>query len=234
MKVGTDAVLLAAWADPGDARHILDIGTGSGVIALIAAQRTAIFCQIDGVEIQEADCDQARANAAASPWRDRVRMIHVAVQDHDPPYRYDVILCNPPYFINSLRPPGDGRTRARHTVSLDHDMLISAVDRLLSPKGQANFIMPPVEGNKFRISMEASGMPATRICSFRTRAGKTVERVLMTFARSSPVTDSPLAGGNVHAVSGPVDSGEMLLYGEGNRWSKEYTDLTRDLYLPRS
>ena len=234
MKVGTDAVLLAAWAHLPQAQRVLDIGTGSGVIALIAAQRTAFNCHIDGIEIQEADCTQATANAAASPWSDRISMICIDAQDYDPPYRYDVILCNPPYFINSLRPPGEGRTTARHTVSLDHAVLISSVRRLLSSSGTANFIMPPEEGNQFRELMEKAGLPATRICSFRTRAGKNIERLLMTFARSTAGADGLASKGNNPAfMSKPDEITEILLYAEGNRWTREYTDLTKDLYLPR-
>src|SRR5689334_10782076 len=98
MKVGTDAVLLAAWADLHNALRVLDIGTGSGVIALIAAQRTGSTCHIDGIEIQETDCAQAAANVAASPWFDRTTIVCTSVQEYFPPYQYDVILCNPPYF----------------------------------------------------------------------------------------------------------------------------------------
>lgn len=228
MKVGTDAVLLAAWADLGGARRVLDIGTGSGVIALIAAQRTDESCAIDGVEIQEADYTQALANVAASPWADRVRITRSAIQDYDPPYRFDVILCNPPYFINSLRPPGDGRTTARHTVTLDHAALSATVDRLLARNGTANFVMPPEEGSRFKTLMEAEGMRATRITSFRTRRGKNIERVLMSFARVGEDAAKPSPDG---ATS--IRETALLLYGDGNAWSKEYADLTAELYLPR-
>ena len=233
MKVGTDAVLLASWANLSNAKRVLDIGTGSGVIALIAAQRTAVNCHIDGIEIQEADCAQAASNVAASPWPDRVSIVCAAVQDYSPPHCYDIILCNPPYFINSLRPPGPGRTTARHTVQLDHASLISSVDRLLSPTGKASFIMPPEEGNKFKFSMEAAGLQVTRICSFRTRAGKNIERVLMTFARLTPASGDPVTRDSPFNVPKSVELSEILLYDEGNRWSKEYAELTQDLYLPR-
>jgi tRNA1Val (adenine37-N6)-methyltransferase len=233
MKVGTDAVLLAAWADLRGAQRVLDIGTGSGVIALIAAQRTPVTCLIDGVEVQEADCLQAIDNAAASPWRDRVRMICSALQDYDPPFRYDVILCNPPYFINSLRPPGDGRTTARHAVTLDHAALITSVCRLLTPSGNASFIMPPEEGNQFKISIEAAGLRATRICAFRTRREKGIERILMTFARA-PLANDSAPGNRLYGRGEPVEATEILLYEQGNHWSSAYADLTRDLYLARS
>jgi tRNA1Val (adenine37-N6)-methyltransferase len=233
MKVGTDAVLLASWADLSNAKRVLDIGTGSGVIALIAAQRTMADCHVDGIEIQEDDCAQAVSNAAASPWSDRVHILCTAVQDYHPRYRYDIILCNPPYFINSLRPPGEGRTTARHAVQLDHATLISSVDRLLSPLGKASFIMPPEEGKQFESLITPAGMQATRICSFRTRAGKRVERVLMTFARLEQASVDQATGDSDLELPMSLEVSEILLYDEDNRWSREYTELTQDLYLPR-
>ena len=231
MKVGTDAVLLAAWAEVEGARRILDIGSGSGVIALVAAQRTNDSCLIDGVEIQTNDCTQAAANAAASPWSHRVRLTCCAIQDHHPEYEYDVILCNPPYFIKSLLPPKEGRTAARHTVTLDHESLAGAVDRLLSKTGAANFIMPPDESDQFRKVMETRGMLTSRVCWFRTRAGKKTERVLMSFMRALELSErsSLLAGSATY----PHEE-EIQLYADGDQWTAKYSALTADLYLPRS
>ena len=228
MKVGTDAVLLAAWADLQNAKRILDIGTGSGVIALIAAQRSNDLCQIDGIEIQTEDCEQATANATASPWSERVNIIHRAVQDHHPPYRYDVILCNPPYFNNSLRPPTEGRSTARHTVTLDHVTLVESVERLLAENGSASFVMPPDEGGLFKIEMENRGMEIVRMCRFRTRAGKKIERVLMSFRRARPQDSTVQENTTRH----PAEE-ELLLYASGDEWTDEYFALTRDLYIPR-
>ncbi|MEJ1237824.1 methyltransferase [Chryseolinea sp. T2] len=228
MKVGTDAVLLAAWAEVQSAHRILDIGSGSGVIALVAAQRTSDSCLIDGIEIQSGDCNQAASNVASSPWSHRIQMICCAIQDHHPAYQYDVILCNPPYFINSLLPPREGRTAARHTVTLDHEALSKAVERLMTKGGTASFIMPPGESDQFKRVMEAKGFETTRVCRFRTRAGKKVERVMMTFMRAegkSSLLDRP--------TSFPREE-EILLYAEGDEWTAKYSALTQDLYLPRA
>lgn len=232
MKVGTDAVLLGAWVNLNNVSRLLDIGTGSGVIAIMAAQRTTHDCQIDGIEIQAPDCAQATANANASPWAQRIRIVHTALQDFHPPYRYDVIVCNPPYFINSLQPPTNGRTTARHTVSLDHDALVTAVDRLLSPTGRASFIMPSEEGNQFRMDMKERAMQLTRITYFRSRRERKIERFLMTFMRQSAVANDPIQVGGHNSKPILLET-EVLLYEEGNRWTKDYTELTQDFYLTR-
>ncbi|MGC3948760.1 MAG: methyltransferase [Chryseolinea sp.] len=231
MKVGTDAVLLAAWVSMRDAKHVLDIGTGSGVMALIAAQRTSAECLVCGVEIQPKDCAQAAANVAASPWSKRVQIICSAVQDHQPGYRYDVIICNPPYFINSLRSPETGRNTARHSITLDHNSIVDAVNRLMSESGTANFVMPPDEGNQLRAAMETAGMQLQRFCRFRTRAGKKVERVLMSFGRT--LSENP-EGVSDPAQVHSIDEEEILLYEHGGDWSAKYSELTHDLYLPRT
>jgi tRNA1Val (adenine37-N6)-methyltransferase len=218
MKVGTDAVLLAAWVRYNHARNVLDIGTGSGVMALIAAQRTSPECMIDGVEIQDADAVQASANAAASRWSSRIRIVHAAVQDYRPPERYDIILCNPPYFINSLLPPNTGRTVARHATTLDHATLLKAIGRLLAKDGTAHVVMPAAEGGQFIGHLEIHGFHCSRKYLFRTRAGKDVERLLIAFGQA------PL----------PCEHGEILLYDDtGNAWTEGYKALTGDLYLPR-
>ena len=115
MKVGTDGVLLGAWADAGaDARRILDVGTGTGLIALMLAQRTAALpgVRITGVDVD--DVSQACENAAASPWAARVEFVQCPVQEYRPGERFDRIVSNPPYFVDSLTCPDAGRTTASH------------------------------------------------------------------------------------------------------------------------
>jgi len=233
MKVGTDAVLLAAWVNFGKATRVLDIGTGSGVIALIAAQRTPDHCVIDGVEIQDADCEQAASNAAHSPWSSRINIIHTDIQHFQPVSPYDVILCNPPYFINRLLPLGSGRTTARFIVTLDHTMLVAAMDRLLSPEGTANLVMPPDEGTRLMRSMQDAGLQTTRLCHFKTRPGNRTERLLMTFARARRKLYTIEERFDDHSLSPVMEESEIQLYEEGDSWTKQYRDLTQELYLPR-
>ena len=134
MKVGTDGVLLGAWAGvrPSD-RRILDVGTGTGLIALMMAQR-APEALITGVDVEEVS--QARENAAASPWGGRVVFEQCPVQEFAPDERFDLILSNPPFFVDSLTCPDEGRTTARHAVRLPFDQLRDAVMRLLAAEGR--------------------------------------------------------------------------------------------------
>lgn len=221
MKVGTDAVLLGAWADLDGATRILDIGTGSGIIALIAAQRAAGECLIDGIEIQSPDCAQAIANVAASPWSDRIQIVNTPVQAFAPPYHYDVILCNPPYFSNSLLSPASGRTIARHTVTLDYEDLAAACARLLSLNGTVSVILPAGDGAAFTVLMNNAGFVVCRSTAFRARPGKKTERILLAFRRSRMDTNPA------------VQRSELELYGAGDEWSPAYRQLTGTLYLPR-
>ncbi len=132
MKVGTDGILLGAWAPVTNARRILDIGSGSGLIALMLAQRSPADCRIDAVELDSNAARQARENAAASPWHERVTVIESAIQTYQAA-PYDLIVSNPPYFVagQSFRDPA--RALARHTGGLDSRDLLAACDRLLAP-----------------------------------------------------------------------------------------------------
>ena len=130
MKVGTDGTLLGAWVRlPDTTRSILDIGTGSGLIAIMTAQRSS-EAHITAIDI-DADCAaQARLNAEASPWSDRFSVLHTSLQDFTTKERFDVIVSNPPYFIDSLTSPDAGRTTARHTATLPFEELVSGVQPL--------------------------------------------------------------------------------------------------------
>jgi tRNA1Val (adenine37-N6)-methyltransferase len=218
MKVGTDAVLLGAWARVANANRILDIGTGSGIIALMVAQRSMPTTRIDAVEIEEQDAAQAAENFSGSPWSERLH-IHVGpIQGFTPPGAaspYDAIVSNPPYFINSQEPPNKRRHEARHTVTLDHVALLGAADRLLQPQGTLNVVLPFTEGLQFIDLAKQQGFFCTRQYSFRTREGKPIERWLLEFSRNERETET----------------GEILLYKEKLEWSDSYVELTRDFYL---
>ena len=116
MKVGTDGVLLGAWADCNGAKRILDIGTGTGVIALMLAQRNA-EAEVQAVEIDETATRRARSNFDLSPWAERLTVENCAVQEFAPAEKFDLIVSNPPYFVDSLLPPDAKRSTARHTTT---------------------------------------------------------------------------------------------------------------------
>jgi len=136
MKVGTDGVLLGAWVALGAAdRLLLDVGTGTGVIALMLAQRSPA-AGVTALDIDAACAEQARANADRSPWGGRVTTCCAPVQEYRPEEPFDLVVSNPPYYDRSLLPPDAGRTTARHTVALTHGELIAAACRLLAPEGR--------------------------------------------------------------------------------------------------
>lgn len=214
MKVGTDAVLLGSWAIVSKAKSILDIGAGSGVIALMAAQRTD-DTKIDAVEIENQSAQQARENVLNSPWPARVFIHNVSVQEFIANKQYDVIISNPPYFNNSQQPPDRRRHQTRHTVTLDYNTLLSTVHRLLKPDGKFNVILPFSEGLHFINLAVQSGLFCSRKYSFRTRTEKPVERWLLEFSYYEL----------------PTEKGEILLYENGLVWSESYSSLTRPFYL---
>lgn len=216
MKVGTDGVLLGAWADINGANHILDIGTGSGVIALMLAQRTNSDSIIDAVEIDDIAFEEAKENSKASPWPERVSVYHSAIQNFKKEIRYDLIISNPPYFLNSYKPPDEKRLAARHAETLSFDDLLVASDRLLKSTGRLNVVLPITEGEQFITLANSKNFMLTRKWTFRTRLEKPVERYLLEFSKHTEK---------------PMETGEIRLYDQDENWSEEYCELTRDFYL---
>lgn len=141
MKVGTDGVLLGAWCPVEGARHVLDVGTGCGVIALMIAQRNA-SAVIDAIDIDHDAIEEATLNFKASPWGERLTAIEGDFNELQTAERYNLIVSNPPYFTNGVLPTGDARTQARHTGTLSYRQLIEGASRLLSDDGTLALITP--------------------------------------------------------------------------------------------
>ncbi len=218
MKVGTDGVLLGAWVGvhPTD-RHILDIGTGTGVIALMMAQRTP-EARIIGVDID--DVTQARENAAASPWAARLSFEQCPVQAYVSPQPFDLIVSNPPFFVDSLTSPDAGRTTARHAVSLPFEELCSAVVRLLAAEGRFAVVLPVTEATRFLKVCDGVLVP-TRRTEVRTTPHRAPKRVLLEFMRADDA-------GAKH----PLICSELVIgTGVHEEYTPEYKALTRDFYL---
>ncbi len=204
MKVGTDAVLLGAWVNVGNAKTILDIGTGCGVIALMLAQRSA--ARIDAVEPDGNSVMEAQKNFNNSRWSDRLSIHHTSIQayQHLP---YDLIVSNPPFFSNSLLPPKATRQVARHTGTLSFDDLLHA-----TKGGRLAIILPTAEGNLFRKKARDHGLYCNRSLAFYSRRNKPQERWLMEF--SSKETEESMEN--------------LILYEENDRWTAVYADLVKD------
>jgi tRNA1Val (adenine37-N6)-methyltransferase len=215
MKVGTDGVLLGAWVHVQKAKRILDIGTGTGVIALMLAQRTKPTVTIDAIEIDSNAIDDASENFSSSPWKERLTLHHERVQEFNTLEKFDLIISNPPYFIDSFKPPNDQRVIARHSESLSFSDLLRVTEKLLSDKGKLNVVLPYTEGLQFIDLAEKSGFYCSRKWSFRTRKEKAIERFLLEFSR----------------IKTDLDESEILLYSSDENWSENYQELTRDFYL---
>ncbi|MDR1864946.1 MAG: methyltransferase [Bacteroidales bacterium] len=218
MKVGVDSVLLGAWADVSQASRILDVGTGTGLLALMLAQRNPA-AMIDAVEIDPAACLQALQNVSDCPWANRIRVIcddfrHFACRDVVA--RYDMLISNPPYFTNSLKSAGEQRRLARHNDSLPFSALIDGQKRLLSPEGVMAVILPPAEAQLFIRHAVSEGLFVKRLLHVRTVSSAPPRRVLMELSRTATNVD------------------ERMLCMENiarDDFTCEYRELTGDFYL---
>lgn len=181
MKVGTDALLLGAWARCSHATRVLDIGTGTGVLALMLAQR-APQAHIDAIEIDIAAAEQAAQNAAHSPWHSRVTVYEASLQQFattNTQAIYDLIVSNPPFFHQSLKTPDPKRAQARHTDSLLHDVLLHNTAQLLLPNGSCCFVLPANQSAGFVKKANANGLYLHKKMAICTRPNKPPKRVLL-------------------------------------------------------
>jgi tRNA1Val (adenine37-N6)-methyltransferase len=214
MKVGTDAVLLGAWVDCHDSKKVLDIGTGSGVIALMLAQRTGTESKIDAIDVEPNDCKQAHENFSNSPWPNKLAIYCNDVREFTSMESYDLIVSNPPYFQNSWLPPSDKRKVSRHTQTLTHEELLLSAKRLLSSAGRLAIILPYAEGISFIEKAEKHSFHCIRQTNFRSRIEKPIERLLLEFAFQ------PLK----------KIEGDLIHYSLPEKWSDEYILLTKEFY----
>ncbi len=214
-KVGTDGTLLGAWVDVKNARHLLDIGTGSGLIALMLAQRSKPDALIEAIEISLPDYTQASENIKHSPWPKKLTAVHTSLQQFESKSLFDCIVSNPPYFNKSFKPPNVNRVVPRHTESLSFFDLIQHSQRLLSDEGTLNVILPFTEGLQFIDMAFQQSLILSRKWAFRTRAEKPIERWLLEFRRKAQ----------------PLEEGEICLYATEDEWSHDYKFLTKDFYL---
>ena len=179
MKVCTDACVLGAWAGVESAQYILDIGTGTGLLALMAAQRSSSVKQITALEIDSVAFEQASENSRNSPFHSLINVQNVAVQDFIPPILgYDYVICNPPFYENQMLSPQFKTNQAHHSVSLRHSELIAAVARLLKPDGTLGVLLPLAQSKTFSLEAIKMGLQTKRNLFLRHNAQKPVFRVL--------------------------------------------------------
>lgn len=182
MKVGTDGVLLGAWVPVRNVRRALDVGAGSGLISLQLAQRNADI-RITAVEIDPDAAAQAQENIRHSPWNDRIEVACCDFRQFLPKEKFDLIVSNPPYFIDALKCPDSQRCTARHTSDLNYELLFGHSAYLLSEEGVVSIIIPSeVETTVIDTAWKYNLHPHHRLRVF-TKPGKPCRRVLLTFGR---------------------------------------------------
>ena len=215
-KVTTDSVLLGAWAGIEEAASLLDIGTGTGVLALMAAQRTS--ARIVAIEPDRDSYMQAVANITASPWHDRITLLNTTLSGYlaGSDIRFDAIITNPPYFAGSLLNPDAGKARTRHTVTMTHEDLIEATMSLLDHEGMLHIVLPVSEAAGFVSMASSNGLYPARTMSVRPTPGMSPSRVLMSLGRHNESCEET----------------EMVIeIGGRHIYSDEYVSLTKDFYL---
>ncbi|MCK9156194.1 MAG: tRNA1(Val) (adenine(37)-N6)-methyltransferase [Paludibacteraceae bacterium] len=218
MKVGTDGVLLGAWANVSQARTILDVGAGTGLISLMLAQRSAADTQIQAIEIDTDANEQANSNFENSPWKERLSSLNVSLQDflkktHS---SFDLIVSNPPYFIDSKKNPNEQRTLARHTDSLSYEELLSA-STILSDKGHFAVILPHSENETFIALAKKEGFYLAHQTHVIPRIDAQPKRILLDFSKQEAETIED----------------ELLIEIERHVYSPAFCEMTKDFYLDK-
>jgi tRNA1Val (adenine37-N6)-methyltransferase len=215
-RVGTDGVLLGSVADFPIHGRILDIGTGTGLIALMAAQRTDSF--ITAIDPDSETCSQANENFAASPWPGRIILYEKSLQDFaaECTERFDFIVSNPPYFRDSLKNIDSTRTRSRHTDSLSPADLLDGVIKLLEEDGVFEVVLPYTEGMIFIAEAADKGLYCNRIIKVKGTPNGKIIRIILKFERNRKELK---------------ESFVTIETGVRHSYTKEYMELTRDFYL---
>ncbi len=217
MKVNTDSILLSAWVQVEGCRSILDIGTGTGLIALMMAQRNE-KAKIDAVEIDKISHDEAVQNFIASKWSNRLKAFHQPIQEFKEEVEYDLIICNPPFFTGGTLSENQNRNNVRHTLKLPNNELLSVVRNQLNISGLFAVVLPYIEGLRFIEMAKKFGFCLHRKTEVISRKGMPVERLLIEFGRKK---------------CEELETSTITIYEdqETQQYSPAYIHLTKDFYL---
>ena len=216
MKVGTDGVLLGAWCSCANARCVLDVGTGTGLIAMMVAQRSD--AQVAAVEIDSSACIDAVGNFGNSPWSDRIELFNLPIQEFadDCQVRFDLIVSNPPFFSNSLKAPSAGRALARHDDTLPVTDLFSCATRLLSDNGRLSVIIPADRLADYDAEAAHHHLSVVRRAMVRPNPNSPFHRAMVEYGYNDTIVTDEIIS---------IETDEHGVY------SPEYIALTRDFYL---
>lgn len=214
MKVGTDGVLLGAWVNPQNAERILDIGTGSGLIALMLAQKSK--AKIDAVEIEESAAEQAIENVENSSWSDRIIIHNTSFQDFKPQQKFDLIISNPPFFDSGPKAPQKDRATARHNQNLTITHLISFSKKILNKSGHIALILPVEMRRELVLSIAKNDLWIEKETRVIPVPGKSANRILFLLSENSDLIRR-------------VD--EIIVEENGrHQYSEEFKKITSDYY----
>ena len=217
MKVGVDGVLLGAWADVSGAKRILDIGTGTGLIALMMAQRNP-DALIDALEIEPEAYNEALLNVQQSPWQEwiQIELCSFQVFAEKSDLKYDLIVSNPPYFTNGHKAPLENRATARHSDSLSLSALISGAIGSLNKTGKIALVLPNESLPELMKLVVSNNLFISRICRVKPNPQKPVFRILVELTKSECIFQEETL---------------MIEFEKHHDYTPEYKELTKDFYL---
>ncbi|MFT2089623.1 tRNA1(Val) (adenine(37)-N6)-methyltransferase [Paraglaciecola sp. 2405UD69-4] len=219
MKVGTDSIMLGSWVVPNKPQRILDIGTGSGLLAIMLAQKVSDKCDIYGIDIDEIAIEQARLNGRNSPWYQQLSFEHKPLQELSETHQYDLIISNPPYFtVNSRankKQSKSTRVNARQTLTLEHQVLLKQVRNNLSLGGIFYCVLPFDLASGFIECAQSMGLFCIKELHVSTKPEKVAIRILLAF--STNITPKVIE--------------KINIYNELGEYSAEYCFLCKDYYL---
>lgn len=218
MKVGTDGVLLGAWTPVShNPFSVLDIGAGTGIIALMIAQRSSAE-QIDALEIDEDAYEQAVENFENSPWGDRLFCFHAGLDEfiEEPEDEYDLIVSNPPFYAEDYKSSNEQRDLARFQDAMPFDEIVEAADLLLSENGILAIIIPFREEEKFIALAKESELYPIKITRVKGTPSSEIKRSLLAFSRNKNTQ---------------TEIDELIIEIERHIYTPEYINLTKDFYL---
>lgn len=217
MKVGMDGVLVGAWANASEANRILDIGSGTGLIALMLAQKNSL-ARIDAIEIDRDACEEAIFNVQQSNWSNRINVFRQSFQEFaaKTDNKYDLIVSNPPFFSNGVKAPEENRAQARHADALPLDVLISGAANLLQENGRIALILPAEQLQEVEDLAKNNGLYLSRLCQIKPNPVKSDFRILV------EMTNKPTT---------LQEENLMIEFEKHHDYTPEYRALTRDFYL---
>ena len=214
MKIGTDGILLGAWVNCQNCTYILDIGTGTGVIALMMAQRNE-NASIDAIEIDENSIKDASMNFNNSTWTNRLNLIHHDVTSFRTAKNYDLIVCNPPFFNNSLKPNDNSRALARHNDKLNITEIAKFSTQKISDKGRVCLILPISSLEEVKLIFAKFQLELIRICFVKPKPHKQPHRILLEFGKQKQ----------------SLQKETITIENEGrHNYTEDYKNLTREFY----